>query len=63
MTKPSIPLDPKSEKLLKQVNQLLDELLTANSGTALSVVQPRLHEAIDMLAKYRYTQVGVTEPQ
>ncbi len=58
----AIPLDAKSEKLLKQVNQLLDELLAASNGTALSVAHPRLRDAIDALATHRYSQIGVTEP-
>ncbi len=58
----TIPLDAQSQKLLKQVNQLLDELLAAANGTTLSVAHPRLRDAIDALAKHRYAQIGVSEP-
>ena len=57
------PLDTRGQKLLKRVQQLLDELLAANSGTALSVAHPRLVEAVDELARHRYAQIGNMEPQ
>ncbi len=63
MRKTNPPLDAQSEKLLKQIHQLLDELLAANTDTALSVVRPRLRAAVDRLAQYRYAQIGVMEPR
>ncbi|MEP7199870.1 MAG: hypothetical protein ABI874_08645 [Chloroflexota bacterium] len=62
MAQPKMGLDAKSEKLLKQVNKLLDDLLTADSGTALSVAHPRLKAAIDELANHRYALLGNVEP-
>ena len=57
------PLDAKAVTLLKQVQKSLDELLAANTGTALGVAHPRLVAAVDELAKYRYRQIGAMEPQ
>ncbi len=57
-----IALDSKAEKLLKQVQQALDEMLDASTGTALSVAHPRVVEAVNQLAKHRYSQIGVSEP-
>lgn len=62
MVKANPPLDAKGEKLLKQINQWLEELLTSDTGTSLSVAQPRLKAAIDELAKHRYAQLGTLEP-
>ncbi len=63
MVKANPPLDAKGDKLLKRVQQLLDELLAANTGTALSVAHPRLVAAVDELANHRYSQLGAMEPQ
>ncbi len=63
MAKANPPLDAKGEKLLQAVQQRLDEMLAANTGTALSVAHPRLRDAVDQLAKHRYSQIGVLEPQ
>ena len=57
-----IALDSKGEKLLKQVQRALDDMLDASTGTALSVAHPRLLDAVDQLAKHRYSQIGVSEP-
>ena len=56
------PLDDKGKKLMIKVQRLLDALLGADSGTALSVAQPALVQAIDELARHRYSQIGVMEP-
>ena len=56
------PLDDKGKKLLKKVQELLDAMVAANTGTALSVAQPALVHAIDELARHRYAQIGVMEP-
>lgn len=56
------PLDDKGKKLLKKAQDLLDTMLAASSGTALSVAQPALVQAIDQLARHRYAQIGVMEP-
>jgi hypothetical protein len=56
------PLDAKGKKLLKKVQELLDAMLAANTGTALSVAHPALVQAIDELARHRYAQIGVMEP-
>ncbi len=63
MNKANPPLDAQAEKLLKQVNQALETMLAATSGTALSVAHPRLKEAVDALAKYRYRQIGAQDAQ
>jgi hypothetical protein len=57
------PLDAKGQKLLKRAQQLLDEMLAANTGTALSVAHPRLVETVNELAMHRYAQIGIMEPQ
>jgi len=59
---PNPTLDDKGKKLLIKVQELLDALLAASSGTALSVAQPALVQAIDELARHRYAQIGVMEP-
>ena len=56
------PLDNKGKRLLKKAQELLDAMLAASSGTALSVAQPALIHAIDELARHRYAQIGVMEP-
>jgi hypothetical protein len=63
MAKANPPLDGKGEKLMKEVQTLLDAMLSANTGTSLSVAHPRVLAAIDALAKYRYAQIGAMEPQ
>jgi hypothetical protein len=62
MSTPNPPLDDKGRKLLKKVQELLDAMLASSSGTALSVAQPSLVQAIDELARHRYAQIGVMEP-
>ena len=62
MAEPRIPLDSKGEKLFQQVAKALDDLIAATTGTALSVAQPRVIQAVDQLAKHRYSQIGVSEP-
>lgn len=61
MNKANPPLDAQAEKLLKQVNQALEGMLAATSGTELSVAHPRLKSAVDALAKYRYRQIGAID--
>ncbi|MBI5879618.1 MAG: hypothetical protein HZB53_18360 [Chloroflexi bacterium] len=61
MNKANPPLDPQAEKLLKQFNQALEEMLAASSGTALGVAYPRLKAAADALARYRYRQIGAID--
>ena len=62
MATPNPPLDDKGKKLLKKVQDLLDNMLAASSGTALSVAHPAVVQAIDELAKHRFAQIGVMEP-
>jgi len=61
MTQANPPLDAQAEKLLKQVQKALDEMLAASSGSALGVAHPRLKDAVDALARYRYRQIGAID--
>ena len=63
MVKANPPLDKKGEKLLKDVEAKLDVFLTSANGTTLADSHAKLIAALDVLAKHRYAQFGLMEPQ
>jgi hypothetical protein len=63
MVKANPPLDKKGEKLLKDVQAQFDAFLTSGNGTTLADSHAKLIAALDVLAKHRYAQFGVMEPQ
>ena len=63
MVNANTPLDKKGEKLLKDAQAQFDAFLTSGNGTTLADSHAKLIAALDVLAKYRYAQFGVMEPQ